>query len=744
MCMIALVAFAIWGTNASAYTFFSDAENSNLTLSCEQCHTALANFGPGHGAHAAPTNNDCALCHDGGQGPGRNSPPLANCVQCHGRDEDAGGDTESAGLGRGLRIHHQGAGVNCAECHDDANGPVGAPESTLPSFYPGPNLSAQLDPCDGSEERFSSNTVSLDNDGDGLTDGADPDCDANQPPLSDPNGPYNGTVNEPVTFDGSGSNDPDGTIVAYDWDFGDGNTGTGVSPTHTYIATGTFTVTLTVTDDVGATDTATTTATIGEGNQPPVADPNGPYTGTVGEPVTFDGSGSNDPDGTIVAYDWDFGDGNTGTGMTPTHTYAADGTYNVTLTVTDDAGETDSATTTATIGTVPPNQPPVADPNGPYTGTVGEPVTFDSSGSSDPDGTIVAYDWDFGDGNTGTGVSPAHSYAADGMYTVTLAVTDDAGATDTATTTAIIGTVPNQPPIADPNGPYNGTVNEPVTFDGSGSSDPDGTIVAHDWDFGDGNTGTGVSPTHTYIVTGTFTVTLKVTDDAGTTDTATTTATIGEGNQAPAADPNGPYTGTVNEPVTFDGSGSSDPDGTIVAYDWDFGDGNTGTGVSPTHTYATDGTYNVTLTVTDDGGVTDSAMTTATINTDARVVVEAEVEAPEAIKANNRSRTRVEVEFDEDGMPVEIVDLVCYGNESGVRVMPERINAEDEEENEFTALFRTQELRLICKDTAIVCEGTLADGTLFMGEDETRVIRDFEGNRCPHGDDQDKDDDHRH
>ncbi|MGD8587508.1 MAG: PKD domain-containing protein [Chromatiales bacterium] len=434
---------------------------------------------------------------------------------------------------------------------------------------------------------------------------------ANQAPTADPNGPYNGTVDIPLSFDGSGSNDPDGSIVAYDWDFGDGSTGSGVSPTHTYSADRDFTVSLTVTDDAGATDTATTIATIALGNQPPVSDPNGPYSGTVGVAVSFDGSGSSDPDGSIVAYDWDFGDGNTGSGVSPSHSYAAAGTYNVTLTVTDDAGATDSAMTTAAIGDAP--QDPIADPNGPYTGIVGEAVSFDGSGSFDPDGgTIAQYDWDFGDGNTGTGVSPTHSYAAAASYTVSLTVVDDEGAVSApATTTANIDV--NQAPTADPNGPYSGVVGVNVMFDGTGSTDPDGTIVSYDWDFGDGGTGIGASPQHAYAAAGTYTVALTVTDNLGDTGTGTTTAEIVVGNLPPTADPNGPYSGTVGVPVTFDGSGSSDPDGSIVAYEWDFGDGNTGTGVSPTHTYTADGTYTVSLTVTDDAGDSDSASTTATI-----------------------------------------------------------------------------------------------------------------------------------
>jgi len=108
------------------------------------------------------------------------------------------------------------------------------------------------------------------------------------------------------------------------------------------------------------------------------------------------------------------------------------------------------------------NEPPVADPNGPYSGTVGSPVSFDGSGSSDPDGTIVAYDWDFGDGNTGAGVKPSHRYVAAGTYTVSLTVTDNDGASDTATSTATIDPVANEPPVADPDGPCSGPVGSPV------------------------------------------------------------------------------------------------------------------------------------------------------------------------------------------------------------------------------------------------------------------------------------------
>jgi PKD repeat protein len=432
------------------------------------------------------------------------------------------------------------------------------------------------------------------------------------PPVANSGGPYTGTIDISLAFDGSASNDTDGTIVGYDWDFGDGSTGTTATPSHTYTNTGEFTVNLTVIDDAGDTGSDSTIATIGLGNQPPAADPAGPYNGIVGSAVAFDSSGSVDPDGVIDFYDWDFGDGTIlmDAGPNPSHTYSTASTYNVTLTVTDDVGVSDSAATTATI--VDANQPPVADPAGPYNGTENISVTFDGSGSSDPDGSIVSYLWDFGDGFTGTGVNPGHIYTTAGSYTVNLTVTDDAGDSDSANTTANIGFA-NVAPIANANGPYSGTVGTDVIFDSTGSSDPDGTIVSYLWDFGDGFTGTGPMPGHAYAADGTYVITLSVTDDAGDMGMDQTTATISLANQAPVANANGPYTGTEGIAVSFDATGSTDLDGSIVAYDWDFGDGASGTGATPSHIYATASTYDVTLVVTDNEGATGTDATIATI-----------------------------------------------------------------------------------------------------------------------------------
>lgn len=274
--------------------------------------------------------------------------------------------------------------------------------------------------------------------------------DPNVPPTADAGGPYTGVEGQSIAFDGSASDDTDGTIVRYDWDFGDGTqvNDAGPTPSHTYTAANSYTVSLTVRDDDGDSDSATAGVTVSVApNVPPTADAGGPYAGTEWAALAFDGSGSDDTDGTIVRYDWDFGDGSQSdnAGPTPSHTYTTPDTYTVTLTVTDDDGDTDSDTASVTISDAP-NFSPTADAGGPYSGYEGNALTFDGSASDDIDGSLVRYDWDFGDGTQvdDAGPGPSHTYAAMGDYTVTLTVTDNESATDTATAPVSIGEQPVQ------------------------------------------------------------------------------------------------------------------------------------------------------------------------------------------------------------------------------------------------------------------------------------------------------------
>ncbi len=172
-------------------------------------------------------------------------------------------------------------------------------------------------------------------------------------------------------------------------------------------------------------------------NIPPEADAGPNKTALVGQPVTFDGTGSTDEDGSIISYAWEFGDGKSSMGSIVTHIYTSPGTYTVSLTVTDNHGATDTDTAVATITAdpTPPvvtNKPPIADAGTDRTAKVGETIIFDASDSTDPDGTIVEYLWDFGDERSSTEKRAAHSYAIPGVFKVTLEVTDNEGATDRA------------------------------------------------------------------------------------------------------------------------------------------------------------------------------------------------------------------------------------------------------------------------------------------------------------------------
>jgi len=434
-------------------------------------------------------------------------------------------------------------------------------------------------------------------------------------------------LGEMVVFSATGSNDPDGSIVLYEWDFNnDGITDvTGTTATRAFSTVGARPVSLRVTDDKGAESTVVKVVPVQA--SPPTAcfsfEPADPVTG---ESISFDASCSADSDGTVILYEWDLDDDGVtdATGMVVTHSFPSAGTYSVTLTVTDNDGAVDASThavPVSTGGTSGDNQPPTPDFTVSFEdgdeANIGEVVTFQSEGSSDADGTIVSYEWDFDDDGVydATGTTAAHVYQTGGAKIVTLRATDDDGAHGFKTRVVSVGFVrPTAAFTFTPAQPMNGEV---VQFDASDSSDRDGTVEFFEWDFNDdGRTdATGMTVTHVFASGGAKKVTLTVFDDDGVEDFTTRTVPV-EQNNPPTADfefsplvrdddPAAPANAVaVGVNIAFE-STSEDPDGQIVAYLWDFGDDSATTdSPSPKHKFTEIGTYTVTLVVTDDGGDT--------------------------------------------------------------------------------------------------------------------------------------------
>ena len=247
-------------------------------------------------------------------------------------------------------------------------------------------------------------------------------------------------------------------------------------------------------------------------------------------------------------------------------------------------------------------------------------VGFDASGSSDPDGRIASYTWDFGDGLAGTGAVGFHIYERAGTYTAILTVTDDAGAMATASRKITVSAPDNIAPTAHFTAtPSTGEAPLTVVLNATASSDADGTITAYDWDFGDESPhGMGSVVTHTYSTAGTYAVVLTVTDDKGAESKVAHTITVfSSGNIVPTAGfTSDPSVLTFAYPpvtIAFNAGSSSDPDGTILSYHWDFGDGSAAIGVTTSHTYTNPGKYILILTVVDDHGARASTVATVRV-----------------------------------------------------------------------------------------------------------------------------------
>lgn len=448
----------------------------------------------------------------------------------------------------------------------------------------------------------------------------------NATPIADAGGDLELIAGEPHAFDASQSSDPDGALIAWQWDFGNDRTSDRQKVPHTYHEAGEYKVTLTVTDDtIGEERSHTDTINVlvaDRANTPPVARAGEDRVAVVGERLQFDATPSNDEDGRILHYDWEFGDGASANDPVIEHTFWQPGEYTVMLIVTDDRGLGNSASEDTAIVTVAPapNAPPAIEMAREFDAVVFEPFRFDASAAADPDGSIVSYEWDFGDGGTGSGPVVDHLYTAPGEYEGVLRLTDNGKPEPLIAEhrfKVAANHRANQLPIANAGADLDALVGEAVEFDASQSDDADGSILKYEWEYGDGHTATGVKTTHIYQFPGTYEAVLSVYDEnrrvrLKTNDKRVVNVTWPQ-NVLPVSRPGGDIEVVVGEIIQFDGSASSDEDGNILKFDWDFGDGGKSPDEKPRHAFHDPGTYQVTLTVTDDAPEPESASATVTV-----------------------------------------------------------------------------------------------------------------------------------
>ena len=248
--------------------------------------------------------------------------------------------------------------------------------------------------------------------------------------------PSNGGKTTVFRFDASASSDPDGRIESYSWDFGDGRTASGRVVEHQYNSAGNFNVTLTVTDNENSQSSSSKNIEV-KNTIPPIARYTvAPNTGSVDTVFRFDGSNSEDRDGRIVRYEWDFKDGTVLDGRVVHHKFERSDDFNVKLTVFDNEGLESFMEKEILVRGVPPVARIQVTPGAGDTSTN---FRFDGTVSEDPDGDIVSFDWRFAGGTRFATPTFERRFPENGTYSVTLTVRDDDGMEDSTTEELAVG-----------------------------------------------------------------------------------------------------------------------------------------------------------------------------------------------------------------------------------------------------------------------------------------------------------------
>lgn len=370
-------------------------------------------------------------------------------------------------------------------------------------------------------------------------------------------------------------------MTSWDWDFGDGSaTDTNQNPTHVYALGGNYTVTLIVGNSSGCSDTIAQPVIVNT-VPTPLFSANASCQGTV---TSFSDLSTDAVP--ITNWFYDFDDGNNSFSENPNYIYAGAGTYNVSLTVTNEDGCDSTVVLPVTVN-VFPTASYVTD-----TVCVGTPTTFTDLSSGFP----TTWSWNFGDGSAvdTTGPTTSHIFPAAGSFLTSLSVSSGSGCTDQA---FLIVYVRNDV-VAGISAPASACVNDVVAINDN-SVVTTGFILSDTWNFGDGGPLTNtLNTSHIYPDAGTYVITHVVVSDGGCSSSATDTILI---NPLPVA-----HFTTADVCETQPGLFSDASTGSPNQWNWNFGDGTTDTAQNPVHIYPSNGTYPVTLTVTTAAGCSNS------------------------------------------------------------------------------------------------------------------------------------------
>lgn len=416
------------------------------------------------------------------------------------------------------------------------------------------------------------------------------------------------TCENVITLDATKSIDPDGDDLTFNWEFPNKKVlKAGSLLSYKLDEYGLIPVTLTVDDGLGLQNSITITNINVNFHKPPVANAGSDTTVCAGDIVIFNGLKSTSAGNGILNYEWTFDDSVTLYGSNVYRIFKKGGTYSVLLRVKDDSGlDCDEAWDSKIIQVI---DAPIAVAGDDITACANKAIHFDGTKSTSPGGIVNSYNWDFGDGETGVGPNPVHIYEKTGSYKVTLTITGEVkGNCDNTAIDDLTVTV-SDAPIAKILCGEIAPVNSEITFDASLSETYSGNIKSYEWNFGDGTTAAGKVVKHNYVHHGTYNVQLYISTDLTTECNSAFASKQVIINSSPVAKIKCKRKGGVNETIAFDGSLSSDIDGKIFEYNWDFGDGQSTDGIIVAHQYSKSGNYKVTLTVIDNSGAANNSAT---------------------------------------------------------------------------------------------------------------------------------------